>query len=237
MKKLGWIFLIMVVSVAQVLAQDENPEKEEEGKDDKEMLDEENTQKKEKRSRKGEVRTISGDNYHSGGFGAISFKGTDYMGETMIMAGVRGGWIINRAVALGFEGWGIIPTAKLTDVYQFDDVIVLGGYGGFFIEPILFSNQIVHVTFPVSGGAGWMGYNLDFTDPNNGGNVGGSYLVDEDVYWYVEPGVALEVNVSRHFRMDFGASKRFTQDLEMMNTPSDAFDEWSYFMTLKFGGF
>ena len=158
------------------------------------------------------------------------------MNETMIMVGVRGGWIINHVLAMGFEGWGIIPSVKLENVYQ-EDVIVLGGYGGFFLEPIIFSNQIVHVTFPVSGGAGWMGYNLDFTDPNSVGNFGGSYLIDEDVYWYVEPGVALEVNVSRHFRMDFGASKRFTQDLELINTPSDAFDEWSYFMTLKFGGF
>jgi len=220
---------------APAMAQDEKPE-EGDDRDDKEQLDEEKKEKKKKPSRKGEVRTISGDNYHSSGFGAFSFKGTDYMNETMIMVGVRGGWIINHVLAMGFEGWGIIPSVKLENVYQ-EDVIVLGGYGGFFLEPIIFSNQIVHVTFPVSGGAGWMGYNLDFTDPNSVGNFGGSYLIDEDVYWYVEPGVALEVNVSRHFRMDFGASKRFTQDLELINTPSDAFDEWSYFMTLKFGGF
>lgn len=227
----------MVFLGAPAMAQDEKPE-EGDDRDDKEQLDEEKKEKKKKPSRKGEVRTISGDNYHSSGFGAVSFKGTDYMGETMIMVGVRGGWIINHVLAMGFEGWGIVPSVKLVDVYQQpDDVIVLGGYGGFFLEPIVFSNQIVHLTFPVAGGAGWMGYNLDFLDPNNGGNFGGSYLVDDDVFWYVEPGVALEVNVSRHFRMDFGASKRFTQDLELINTPENAFDEWSYFMTLKFGGF
>ena len=222
----------MIFFSVAVVAQDEKPEEEQDEREQvEEDEDREEPQKQEKR-RRGEVKTLSGNNYHSGGFGAVSFKGTKFMNETLMMAGVRGGWIINRSVALGFEGWGFIPTVKLSDVYQFSDVVLLGGYGGFFIEPIFFSNEIVHVTLPVSGGAGWMGYNEDFYnyDYNN-------YLVDDDVFWYIEPGIALEVNVSRHFRMDFGASKRFTQDLELMNTPSDAFDEWSYFLTLKFGGF
>ena len=240
MKKFSWIFLVVILFSTGVMAQDEQPGEEEEGEEqiedrkDNEWDDDDRyeSRKKEKKYRKGDVKTLSGDRYHSGGFGAISFKGTQFMGETLMMGGIRGGWIINRAVALGFEGWGFIPTVNLSDVYPFNDVVLLGGYGGFFIEPIFFSNELIHVTFPVSGGAGWMGYNEDFYnyDSNNS-------LVDDDVFWYVEPGIALEVNVSRSFRMDFGASKRFTQDLELLNTPSDAFDEWSYFLTLKFGGF
>jgi len=185
-----------------------------------------------KKRNKGEVKTISGDQYHSGGFGAVAFKSSSYQDQTLIMAGIRGGWIINRVVAMGFEGWGIIPSATLPDVYPFADVGVLGGYGGFFIEPILFSNQIVHLTFPVSGGAGWLGYQERFSNLDYNGSI-----VSDDVFWYVEPGVALEINVSRHFRMDFGASNRFTQDLNLLNTPKDAFDGWNYFLTLKFGGF
>ena len=231
------MFVVLLFFSISAIAQDEKPEEEEENKTetvDERGEDEDRYQKKEKEKkyRKGEVKTLSGKNYHSGGFGAISFKGTQFMGETLMMAGIRGGWIINRAVALGFEGWGFIPTVTLTDVYPLNDVVLLGGYGGFFIEPIFFSNEIVHVTFPVSGGAGWMGYNEDFYnyDYNN-------VLVDDDVFWYIEPGAALEVNVSRSFRMDFGVTYRFTQDLELINTPTDAFDDWSYFLTLKFGGF
>jgi len=189
-------------------------------------------EKEHRRRNRGEVKTISGDNYHSGGFGAVSFKSSTYLDQALIMGGIRGGWIINRVVAMGFEVWGIIPSATLTDVYPISDVTVLGGYGGFFIEPIIFSNQIVHLTFPVSGGAGWLGYQEKFSNFDYYGSV-----VADDVFWYVEPGVALEVNISRHFRMDFGASKRFTQDLTLPNTDSDAFDEWNYFLTLKFGGF
>lgn len=100
------------------------------------------------------------------------------------------------------------------------------------MEPIFFSNEIVHFTLPVSAGAGWIGYQETAPNFDYYGTV-----VSEDVYWYVEPGIALELNVSRHFRMDFGVSKRFTQDFDMINTASDAFDELSYFLTLKFGGF
>jgi len=229
MKKLVcFISLVCFLSVGISYAQDE--EKEEENKN---VQTEQDPPKEEKRKlNKGEIRTISGNNYHSGGFGAVAFKGGDYLDQTLVMAGIRGGWIINRAIAMGFEGWGIIPTVRLTDVYPFSDVIVLGGYGGFFIEPIFFSNEIVHFTLPVSAGAGWIGYQETAPNFDYYGTV-----VSEDVYWYVEPGIALELNVSRHFRMDFGVSKRFTQDFDMINTPSDAFDELSYFLTLKFGGF
>ena len=63
------------------------------------------------------------------------------------------------------------------------------------------------------------------------------HVADEDVFWYVEPGVGLEVNLSRSFRLAFGASKRLTQDLDLLNTDERAFDRTSYFITLKVGGF
>jgi len=239
MKKTSWILIIILFTGFSVFAQDQKPKEEE---NEKEKVEENSDRRseekryeprqKERKYGKGEIKTLSGNNYHSGGFGAISFKGTKFMGETLMMGGFRGGWSINRVVALGFEGWGFIPTVSLSDVYQFNEVVLLGGYGGFFIEPIVFSNEIVHVTFPVSGGAGWMGYNENFYNYDNT-----NFLVDDDVFWYIEPGIALEVNVSRSFRMDFGASQRFTQDLELLNTPKDEFDGWSYFLTLKFGRF
>jgi hypothetical protein len=54
---------------------------------------------------------------------------------------------------------------------------------------------------------------------------------------YIEPGVNAEIIVANYFRVDVGISKRFTQDLNLYNTPSDAFDKINYVLTLKFGGF
>ncbi|MEQ9404122.1 MAG: hypothetical protein RIM99_11075 [Cyclobacteriaceae bacterium] len=188
------------------------------------------------RKRRQDIKTLSGTMSHSGGFGALSFRSTKFRDESLVLGGLRGGWIINRTLGIGVEGHGIIPTAKFMDVDPVDEVNVLGGYGGMFLELIFFSNEVVHVTFPVSGGAGWLGYHRTSEDntnpfPNN------EKEVDGDVFWYLEPGGNLEFNVSRNFRLDFGISKRFTQDLELINTEPDAFDNLNYYVTLKIGGF
>ena len=186
------------------------------------------------RNDQNKIHTLSRHSYHSGGFGSIAFKWGDFQGQTTVLAGVRGGWIINRAVAIGFEGYGIIPTAEFENISVIQDVVLLGGYGGMFLEPILFSNQIVHVTFPVSAGAGWLGYHRDFEDNFN---TIDDDLIDDDIFWYLEPGVTVEVNVSRHFRIAVGASKRYTEDLELLNTPEKAFEGTNYSIALKLGRF
>jgi hypothetical protein len=184
---------------------------------------------------KDKIQTLGGSNTHNGGFGGFAFKGTEFNDKNIMMIGLRGGWIVNRVLAIGFEGYGIIPTAEYDniDITNFLTTRALGGYGGMFLEPIVLSNKVVHVTFPISGGAGWLGYVLDW-ETNNYYN---DDLVDDDVFWYIEPGATIELNVARNFRIDLGASYRFTEDLEMINTPADAFEAWNYFISFKFGSF
>jgi hypothetical protein len=191
---------------------------------------------KSRSSRKSDIKTISGSVNHSGGFGALSFRATKFRGQPMVLGGVRGGWIVNRSLGIGLEGYGIVPTAKFDDIDPLNGVVAVGGYGGFFLEPIFFSNQVVHITFPVSAGAGWLGYILDWKN-YAGTNRGTNISEDNDVFWYVEPGVDLEVNIARNFRLDLGVSKRFTQDLELAETTEKDFNGINYFLTLKIGGF
>ncbi len=188
------------------------------------------------RRRRQDIKTLSGSMSHSGGFGALSFRSTKFRDESLVLAGLRGGWIINRTLGIGIEGHGIIPTAKFMDIDPPNEVNILGGYGGMFLELIFFSNEVVHVTFPVSGGAGWLGYHL-VSEDNTMPFPPRDREVDGDVFWYIEPGGNLEFNISRNFRLDLGVSKRFTQDLELINTESDAFDKLNYYITLKIGGF
>lgn len=186
-----------------------------------------------RRSHTDDIKTLSGGGYHSGGFGAISFKGSEYQDKILVMGGVRAGWIINRTLAIGFEGYGVIPTAEFDNIIPGRNAILIGGYGGMFLEPIIFSNQVVHVTFPLAGGAGWLGLHDDWEENYNDHDE----IIDEDVFWYVEPGVALEVNISRHFRVNCGVSKRFTEDLKLMGSNANEFEKLNYFLTLKFGKF
>lgn len=186
---------------------------------------------------KNQIKTLTGKMHHSGGYGAVSFKTSNFKDKTLVMAGIRGAWIVNRTLAIGIDGYGIIPTTKYQGIDPVDDskeIRLQGGYGGLMLEPIFFSNEVVHITFPISAGAGWLGYedpdNEDFWDNRDN-------LVDEDVFWYIEPGANLEVNIARNFRLNLGVSKRFTQDLQLVNTISDEFDEINYYLTLKIGGF
>lgn len=152
------------------------------------------------------------------------------------MMGIRGAWVVNRSFGLGIDLNGLLPVSKYDDVDPagLSDAILLGGYGGLLLEPVVWSKKLVHVTFPLSIGAGWLGYVEDWEDEYY---YGGGDLMDNDVFWYIEPGINAEVNITNYFRIDVGISKRFTQDLSLYNTPSDAFDKLNYSLTLKFGGF
>ena len=191
------------------------------------------TLKKEKRSQQesDDIKTLSKNN-HNGGFFGITFKTSRFNQEPMVSLGFRSGWIIGRTLGVGFEAHGFVPTAKFDNIYPTSEVIAIGGYGGMFLEPILFSNQIVHVTFPVAAGTGRFGYHEDSEV-----NSEPAQLLDEDSYWYLEPGVSVELNISKSFRLAVGASERFTEELELPNTPSSAFNGRNYFFTLKFGKF
>jgi hypothetical protein len=200
---------------------------------DKDKDDKSKDRQRRRKDSQDEIQTLAGDRTHHGGFGAITFTATDFNDKDMILIGIRGGWIINRALAIGFEGHGLLPIAEYSSIDSATSTRAVGGYGGMFIEPIVYSNKIVHVTFPISAGAGWVGYVVDWEDYN----YYETDLVDDDVFWYIKPGASVELNVARNFRINLGASYRFTQDLQLLNTPSDGFTGWNYFLTLKFGSF
>ena len=187
-------------------------------------------------TRQSDIKTLTGTSHHSGAFGAIMFKASEFKDKTFAMMGLRGGWIVNRSFAVGIEVQGIIPSTKFENIDPDPDekAILLGGYGGLFVEPVLFSNNVIHVTFPIASGAGWLGYHEDWEDDRIRRN---NDLIDDDVFWYVEPGVGVEINVTRHFRMNLGVTKRFTQDLELVDTKNKDFNNLNYFLTLKIGKF
>lgn len=185
------------------------------------------------RGNSGDIKTLVGQTRHFGFYGGLSFKTSKLKNENIMMAGVKVGGIINRTLGIGFEAHGLIPYSASDQYINGEEVIPLGGYGGLVLEPILFSNKAIHFTFPISGGAGWLGYHEDWGNDFSSS----SELIEGDVFWYVEPGANLEFNISKSFRVDLGVSKRFVQDLELVNTSADDFSKLNYSLTLKFGRF
>ncbi len=182
-----------------------------------------------------EVQTLFGSNSHFGFFVAPVIKGSTILDEPALFPGFRVGWTINRVVSLGVEGYGLAPTMTRTDLLPNEQLRPLMGYGGFFIEPIIGSKRLIHVTTPVLIGAGWIGYVYDWNEPRTDPRA--DDLVDDFVVWVVEPGINAELNVASFFRVNLGLSYRFTQNVNLINTGKNAFGGLNYSLTLKFGRF
>jgi hypothetical protein len=112
----------------------------------------EKKEKKEKRENK-EFQTLLGHNQPGGGYGAFSMGYSLVDHRQAILLGGKFAWIASHSVGFGFEGAGFI------NEFHYDpglnrDVALAGGYGGFFIEPILMPRFPVHMSFPILVGAG-----------------------------------------------------------------------------------
>ncbi len=245
MKRIGSIFLLLWASLvnAQENPTDTTPDsialiQETEAVSEAKADNESEYNQQKSRYKRQEIQTLSGSLNHSGGYGALVFKSSEFLDKTIILTGIRGVWVLNRSFGIGLEVTGIIPIAKFDgiDPEGEKNAILLGGYGGFFIEPIFWSNKAIHFTIPISAGTGWLGYIEDWDDNDYTYNYEDN-LYGDDVFWYIEPGAVVEFNISRRFRINFGVSKRFTETLELIGTDSDEFENINYTFTMKLGGF
>jgi hypothetical protein len=169
-----------------------------------------------------------------GGYGSFGVGYTTIDSKDAILMNFKGAWVINHSVALGFSGTGffnnLTKTANNTEDY------LGGGYGGFYFEPILLARSPVHLSFPILiGGGGITVIPNDYWD-----NGSYDYQYNYDVFFVVEPGVELEINMVKFFRIALGASYRFTNGV-LLNysatevVPVDALDGFNFYMNFKFG--
>ena len=97
----------------------------------------------------------------------------------------------------------------------------------------------MHLSFPVLTGVGGIAYatvsDMEFQSD--------WYVEDAEVFLVVEPGVELELNVTRFFRFAVGATYRFTSNIELMppsgspGVSSNVLNGFTFGATFKFGVF
>ena len=171
-----------------------------------------------------------------GGYGAISFGYTNIAGKDALVTSVRGAWVIDHNIALGFAGYGFINNLEKTN--NTNENYLGGGYGGFFFEPIILPNSPIHVSFPILIGGGGIStvsnnyWNDDWED----------YPYEYDLFFVFEPGVELELNMVKFFRIGMGASYRFTNGVLLsypndIQIPKNVLDGYNFYINLKFGKF
>ena len=186
----------------------------------------------------------------NGGYGSFSIGYTNMNDQGAILIGGRGAWIANHHFSLGLAGYGFYSNLENSDNYYENpsEYSITGGYGGLLFEPIVAPFSPVHVSFPMIFGAGgataanWEYYNYNYGYDN--------YYYNGDWFLVFEPGVDVEFNLTKFFRVALGVSYRLASDINLqykyfddanveqtINIPENVLNGFNYNLCFKFGWF
>lgn len=141
----------------------------------------------------------------------------------------------SHSIGIGFGATGFINEFHYEPSLD-REVSLAGGYGGLYIEPILFPRFPIHLSFPVLFGAGGISYVSKEGSQNN------NLIEDSEAFLLIEPAAELELNLTSFCRFAVGASYRFPTsfDVGLSGTPeanAESIKGMSYTISLKFGKF
>ncbi|MFH0760804.1 MAG: hypothetical protein V2A67_04815 [Bacteroidota bacterium] len=184
---------------------------------------------------------------HIGYYIGPEFAYTQFTGnKNVFLMGLSFGVTFNRFLTIGLTGYGIINSCELLYKVEvpdnldkrYKDCNLYGGYGGLNLEFTVLPRAPVHVTFPILIGIGGLTY-LYQPDKNTYDYNWGSENIDWDIFFVVQPGVRVELNIVKFFRIGVGASYRYTPDLDLIKTTSSAINinQFNANLSLKFGKF
>ena len=152
-------------------------------------------------------------------------------GDMIIKSGGAASIIFNHTLAIGVKGSGFVGAHGL--MINDDRYSLYGGYGGLLIEPILMPKKAIHVTFPVSVGAGEVALARDYRHFEDWSYPSRRY----DNFLYVEPGVSLEVNMTSFMRFGLSGSYLLTNSVYRNTELSGDLDGLNIQASLKLGWF
>jgi hypothetical protein len=168
----------------------------------------------------------------NGGYGSFSVGYTQIDGQDAMVIGGRAAWVANHRFALGIAGRGFFNNFIEDRYYDpnynpnYDpNYSLAGGYGGIFVEPIVAWSYPVHVSFPILIGAGGVAAtpsSWKYVDQYN------NYYYSTDAFFVLEPGVDLEFNITKFFKIALGGSYRYTSDIYVQHKYLNDSDETVY---------
>ncbi len=184
-----------------------------------------------------EQTLISGP-VENGGFGGPVVKFSDIDNKFAILVGGYGGWLINHSFMIGGGGYGLVNNIHASQAAQLyygtgDNLRLQFGYGGLMLEYIGEPDKLVHYSVSTLIGAGGVGYNyLD--------NFYNSFQEDNgrtSAFFVLEPSAGVELNVTRFFRLNAGASYRLVRGSDLPGISDSDLSHLSGYLTFKFGKF
>lgn len=182
-----------------------------------------------------EIKTIFGKNKIShGGYGSFGLGYTNIAGQDGFTASGRGVWLIDHSFGLGFAGTGFSNDLYYDHNYGDQTFSLQGGYGGLYLEGIVFPRLPFHISFPVILGVGGVAYTHAYYWDDFDMNM---VVEDQDVFLVAEPGVEAELNLVRFIRLSAGVSYRFTSGVNIEGISQKVLNGYAFNVSLKFGKF
>jgi len=240
MKKIS-IALFLGICFLNLSAQEEEVKKEQKTNDEYKTLFNKNDSPK--KDRKTEI----------GGYGAVIPQYSRLLDQDAFFIGGRGMLLINHRIGIGT---GVYVSVNKLDKQFMDTIIRLDdgtlvnnpvanlrmGYAGIYFEYIIAPNKPIHVSIPVLFGGGYAHYvntykidQLFEDNKSSSDEVPKDYTYSTDSYLLIQPGLELEMNINKFFRLGLNASYRYIYDLDMLQTESDDLDGFNAAISFKFG--
>lgn len=135
--------------------------------------------------------------------------------------------VFNKHLAIGV--WGCTNTENLLRTMDSTQLYMRYGSGGIFLQLRLLPSIPVHLTIPVKAGFGTISY-----WENDWGYYNQSYLPDNmgDSYFIFEPGLNAEFNIVKYFKISAGLSYKWTDAIDLYNTPNYILNGWNANLSL-----
>ena len=174
----------------------------------------------------------------TGGYLAPEIKVSNVHEDISMFLGGKLGFTFNEKFSIGMAGYGLVnnsnfPRLVSTNPDTYESTSIGFGYGGLNLEYTIFSNKVVHFTIPVVLGAGGVTlYEDNGNWMNNEWNE-----IENSAAFVVEPGVTIELNLFKFFRVDLGASYRYVSGTELDYLTDEDLTDLSFNATFKFGFF
>jgi len=207
-------------------------------------------QEEEKEEMKTLFKQSSTDKITSGGYGSFSIGYSKIDSKDAMQFGGRVAWIANHKFAMGLAGFGFVNNIQKNYDADPSEYFLAGGYGGFFFEPILMPNKPVHISFPIIFGVGGVSAVEADNWEKSSHYDNNSYYYDTDAYLVFEPGIDIEFNIVKFFRVALGASYRLTNGVNLnykyldnnytehnIQIDKNALDSFTFNIGFKFGWF
>jgi hypothetical protein len=177
-----------------------------------------------------EEETLIEGTIESGGFGGPVVKIGNLNGETGVLVGGRGGWIINHSFILGGGGYGLATNVRAKTLGPNGERYLTFGYGGLELEYVPESNKLTHISIMTligAGGLGWRDHDVFISGRDE--NV--------DAFFVLEPAVNVTLNITTFFRISAGGSYRYITGLTSEASTNANLSGPLAVLTFRFGKF